>query len=267
MTTFSRRTVLGAIGAMAAAPAASVALAPTAAYAADTYASNTALYADPTLAEGVDYARRYRRHEAIDDSDAASYPFPDTVVLALHGGGIEPGASELCVAVAGYHPATGSAQPAGGPTYDYWMFEGIRASNNGPLHVTATHCDDPVAVALAAGARRAVSLHGCTPAQAGLTDSTAAVMVGGLHTTLKNRMLTNLATAGIQAYDAASVPALGGDDPANIVNRTLTGSGVQLELTTPLRTAMFTTNTRAQRKNTTTTTFWQFVNAVRAALQ
>ncbi|MDG6101892.1 poly-gamma-glutamate hydrolase family protein [Dactylosporangium aurantiacum] len=267
MTTISRRTVLGAIGAVAAAPAASVALVPTAAYAADDYASNTALYADPALAEGVDYARRYRRHEAVDGSDAASSPFPDTVVLALHGGGIEPGTSELCLAVAGYHPGTGAVEPAGGPTYDHWMFEGIRASNNSPLHVTATHCDDPVARALTAGARRAVSLHGCTPAQAGLADGTAAVVVGGLDLALKGRLLACFAAAGIQAHDAAGIPALNGDDPANIVNRTLTGGGAQLELTTPLRTAMFTTNTRAQRKNTTTATFWQFVTAVRAALQ
>lgn len=267
MTTVRRRTVLAAIGALATAPAASVALSPSTAYAADAYPSNTALYADPALTEGVDYARRYHRQEAIDDSDAASYPFPDTVVLALHGGGIETGTSELCVAVAGYDPATGAVEPAGGPTYDYWMFEGIRASNNTELHVTATHCDDPVALSLAAGARRAVSLHGCTTTQVGLPDGTAAVMVGGLDTTLKNQLFTLFAAAGIRAYDAASVPALGGDDPANIVNRTLTGSGVQLEITTPLRSAMFTTNTRAQRKNTTTTTFWQFVNVVRTALQ
>lgn len=267
MTTIGRRTVLAAIGAVAAAPPAFVALAQTAAYAADDYASNTALYADPALAEGVDYARRYRRHEAADGSDTASYPFPDTVVLALHGGGIEPGTSELCLAVAGYHPATGAVEPAGGPTYDYWMFEGIRSSNNSPLHVTATHCDDPVARALTAGARRAVSLHGCTPAQAGLADGAAAVVVGGLDTARKNQLLSCFATVGIQAYDAAGIPALNGDDPANIVNRTLTGSGVQLELTTPLRSTMFTTNTRTQRKHTTTTTFWQFVTAVRTALQ
>ncbi|WP_238007143.1 poly-gamma-glutamate hydrolase family protein [Dactylosporangium sp. AC04546] len=273
MTTIRRRTVLAAIGAMATAPAAAVALSPTAAYAADDYASNTALYADPSLAEGVDYARRYHRHEAVDNSDTAAAAFPDTVVLALHGGGIEPGTSELCMAIAGYHPATGSVEPVGGPTYDYWMFEGIRSSNNSPLHVTSTHCDDPVARALAAGARRAVSLHGCTPAQAGLADGTAAVLIGGLDTTLKNELLSLFAIGSIQgiqdiqAYDAASIPALGGDDPANIVNRTLTGGGVQLELTTPLRNAMFTTNTRAQRKNTTTPAFWRFVNVVRTALQ
>ena len=33
-----------------------------------TYASNTALYADTRLTEGVDWARRFRRHERFDDS-------------------------------------------------------------------------------------------------------------------------------------------------------------------------------------------------------
>jgi len=52
----------------------------------------------------------------------------------------------------------------------------------------------------------------------------------------------------------------------NIVNRTLLGMGAQLELTTPLRSAMFGTNTRADRKNTTLGLFWNFVAATRAAI-
>jgi phage replication-related protein YjqB (UPF0714/DUF867 family) len=51
-----------------------------------------------------------------------------------------------------------------------------------------------------------------------------------------------------------------------ICNRTLTGAGAQVELTTALRTAMFTDNTRANRKNSTTTDFWNFVTATRSAL-
>ncbi|GAA2629520.1 poly-gamma-glutamate hydrolase family protein [Dactylosporangium fulvum] len=225
----------------------------------DTYASNIALYADSALTEGVDYARRYRRH--------ATIPVPDTVVLAVHGGGIEPGTSELCLAVAGYHPATGAARPEDGPAYDYWMFEGLRATDNTVLHVTATRCDDPVAVALTAGAGRAVSLHGCTPHQARLADGTEAVLVGGLDTVLKERLLTGFAAAGIEAHDATAVPALSGDDPANIVNRTRTGAGAQLELTTPLRALMFGNNTRARRRHTTEAIFWTFVGAVRTALR
>jgi phage replication-related protein YjqB (UPF0714/DUF867 family) len=236
------------------------------AMAADLYPSNTALYADPTLAEGTDYARRYRRHARYDDSETGASPFSITTILALHGGGIEPGTSELCLAIAGYHPADLAPVPAGGPSYDYWMFEGIRSSDNGDLHVTSTHCDDPVAWSLCGGARRAVSLHGCTPAQAGLPAGAGAVLVGGLDQVLKSALMSAFAAVGITAVDAVGNSDLAGTDPENVVNRTLTGTGAQLEITTPMRTAMFTTNTRPQRKNTTTAAFWRFVEATRAAL-
>jgi phage replication-related protein YjqB (UPF0714/DUF867 family) len=193
-------------------------------------------------------------------------PYSVTVVLALHGGGVEPGTSELCLAVAGYHPADLSPVPAGGPVYDYWMFEGIRSTHNSELHVTSTHCDDPVGWSLCRGARRAVSLHGCTPAQARVPAGTSAVLVGGLDTGLKNALLAAYAGVGIIAIDASGNPDLAGTDPDNIVNRTITGAGAQLELTAPMRTAMFTTNTRPPPWHTTTAAFWRFVEATRAAL-
>jgi phage replication-related protein YjqB (UPF0714/DUF867 family) len=261
VSVLSRRSILAAVGAVAIPPMVAAGARP--AHAADIYPSNTALYADPALAEGVDYARRFRRHAALDDSETAGGDYPDTVVVALHGGGIEPGTSELCLAVAGYHPAGGAT---GGAVYDYWMFEGLRSSGNAGLHVTSSHCDDPVALATVAGSRRAVSLHGCSPAQAGLPDTTAAVLVGGRDTGLKAALIEAYLAVGVQAIDAAGVPALNGDDPANLVNRTLRGAGAQLELTTPLRTRMFGVNTRAGRGSSTLPAFWTFVDATRRAL-
>ncbi|MER7274981.1 poly-gamma-glutamate hydrolase family protein [Dactylosporangium sp. NPDC000244] len=257
-----RRALLAAIGGAAlVAPALSV----QSAAAADVYPSNTALYADPALVEGTDWGRRFRRHAAVDDSETTASPaLSGTAIVAPHGGGIEPGTSELCLAIAGYHPATMAA--TGGALYDFWMFEGLRASNNGVLHVTSTHCDDPYARAICGGATRAVSLHGCTPSQAGFPDGTQAVLVGGGDAALRTALRNQLVAAGITAVDAGGVGELDGNDPANIINRTLSGAGAQLELTTPLRTAMFGTNTRAGRRNTTTTTFWTFAGAVRAAL-
>jgi hypothetical protein len=114
----------------------------------DTYPSNTALYLDPNLLETVDYARRYRRHELFDDGLPTKCAVAKTTIIAPHGGGIEFGTSELCLAIAGYDPATLAVVPGTGITYDYWMFEGLRASNNSQLHVTSTHCDDGVAVSL-----------------------------------------------------------------------------------------------------------------------
>jgi phage replication-related protein YjqB (UPF0714/DUF867 family) len=181
----------------------------------------------------------------------------------VHGGGIEPGTSELCLAIAGYDPA--DLTPSG-PVYDYWMLEGIRTSGNAALHVTATHCDDPVALATAAASRRTVSLHGCSPAEAELDDDVAAVLVGGLDTDLKAALIQAYRAAGVNAIDASTVPPLSGTDTRNIVNLNGRGKGVQLELTTPLRTDMFFTNTRKDRKNTLKPLFDTFVNATRSAL-
>jgi len=238
-----------------------------AAVAADLYPSNSAMYADTTLGEGQDYGRRHRRHGSFDDDLSLRVAVPRTTVLAPHGGGIEPGTSELCLAIAGYHPADLVPTPAGGPVFDYWMFEGLRSSGNAELHVTSTNCDDRIARSLAGGALNALGLHGCTPAQAGLADGSQAVLVGGRSGAFKSLLLERFGIAGIRAIDAVSVPALQGDDPSNIANRTLLGAGGQLEITTPLRQAMFEVNTRADRKHTTTAVFWAFIQATRSAIQ
>lgn len=232
-----------------------------------TYRKNSELYQDPNLVEGDDYARRYRRHELFDDDLAQRGGVAKTAVIAPHGGGIETGTSELCLAVAGYHPATLAVTPPGGVTYDYWMFEGLLASGNDALHVASTGCDDGVAVSQCAGSLNALALHGCTTRAAGQPDGAEVVLVGGRNPTLKQYLLEELDRVDLSAVDAAPICALNGDEVTNIANRTLLGMGGQLELTTPLRLAMFEVNTRAQRKHTTTPVFWAFVAACRAALE
>jgi phage replication-related protein YjqB (UPF0714/DUF867 family) len=232
----------------------------------DSYPSNTALYLDPDLVEGIDYGRRYRRHELFDDVLDQQGDLAKTTIIAPHGGGIEFGTSELCLAIAGYHPASLTVTPAAGVTYDYWMFEGLRASNNRQLHVTSTNCDDGVAVSLCAGSLNALALHGCTPSQAGLPAGAESVLVGGGNATFKQFLLDEFAVAGLDAIDAVDHDLLNGDEPTNIVNRTLLDMGAHLELTTSLRSAMFEVNTRAQRKHTTTQVFWNFATACRNAL-
>ena len=230
-----------------------------------TFNFNSELYANPNLAEGVDYARRHRRHERFDDTLARTDDVPKTTILAPHGGGIEPGTSELCLAVAGYHPATLAVTPPGGPTYDYWMFEGLRPADNDQLHVTSTRCDDGAAVSFCAGSLNALALHGCRPETAGLPPGSRTVLVGGRNFTLKRYLLEAFA-GKLDARDAGGVTTIDGDDPANIVNRTLLGMGGHLELTGPLRSAMFEVDTRADRKHTTTEVFWTFTDACRAAV-
>lgn len=257
MTTPSRRTVLGAMA--AAMTLSAVSPASAAAADADVYASNSDLYRNRV--EGVEFGRRSRRHEAFDNDSTVRSPVALSTIVAPHGGGIERGTSELCLAIAGYHPATLTA--TGGATYDYWMLEGLLSTGNDDLHVTTTHCDDATALSLCGGARTVLSLHGCSVAAA---NGMGAVLVGGRDVALRGMLIARLRAAGLDAVDATSHPTLGGVAPENLTNRTLLGAGAQLEITAPVRDAMFTVNTHAQRKNTTTPSFWSFTAACRAAL-
>ncbi|MFJ8435213.1 poly-gamma-glutamate hydrolase family protein [Kitasatospora sp. NPDC094019] len=265
----NRRTLMTALAAVPALAAAGATLGATPAHAADDYASNTALYKDPTLVEGVDYGRRSRRHAVDDQNPAARAGIVRTTVIAPHGGGIEGGTSELCLAVAGYHPADLAPTPAAGPVHDFWMFEGLRSSGNSALHVTSTHNDDTVARAMCAGSLNVLSLHGCTAAQAGLETGAAAVLVGGLNPVLRQYLTEQFAEAGIRAVTASGEEEIAGISPDNICNRSLLGMGAQLELTTELRTALFAPgrNTRTERAANTLPLFWTFTNAVRTAVQ
>ena len=163
------------------------------------YATNSELYADPKLTEGIDWARRFRRHERFDDSPARTDEETRTVILAPHGGGIERGTSELCLAVAGYHPANLPITPPAGVTYDYWMFEGIRETGNAALHVTSTGCDDLVAVSLCAGALGGLSLHGFKPENLDppRSPNEQVVFVGGCDDPLRDLLLEALDDVGL----------------------------------------------------------------------
>jgi phage replication-related protein YjqB (UPF0714/DUF867 family) len=230
-----------------------------------TYASNTALYADPHLTEGVDWARRFRRHELFDDSLAFTGEVTRTTIIAPHGGGIEPGTSELCLAVAGYHPAMLPETPPAGVTYDYWMFEGLRPDDNDVLHVTSTGCDDEIALSLCGGALRALSLHGFKLDPGQVHDG----LVGGAaDETLRLAIRDALDRAGFKAVlPGAEDGELDGNKHCNIVNRTRLGAGIQLELSLPLRQSMFGEFTRSRRKHTTNQVFWTFVAVCRDVIE
>jgi hypothetical protein len=51
---------------------------------------NSDLYAAPNLVEGVDYARRHRRHERFDATLVRTDDVPKTTILAPHGAASSP---------------------------------------------------------------------------------------------------------------------------------------------------------------------------------
>ncbi|WP_432139484.1 MULTISPECIES: poly-gamma-glutamate hydrolase family protein [unclassified Streptomyces] len=292
MNKTSRRTVLASVATVAAALPTLNSVAgggATPAAAADRYASNSELYTLTADREGIDWVRRFRTGTPApltDNARATSSPVTSTAVIAPHGGGIEAGTSELCLAVAGYTPFATDSDPAdaalpGEPQRDYWMFEAL--ANSAVQHVTSTHCDDPAALAVCAGNLYAVSLHGFSD------PDVKKIVIGGRDARLRRNLLAAFARHGLTspATDAdhevtvvlaGATDPINGDDPANIVNRTRTGAGAQLELSTALRKAMFGDFSGAAARRATAGVpsadspyadhFWNgFVGAVREAIR
>ena len=228
----------------------------------DTYSSMTALYDDPANIEGTTYGKRWKRHEwsQMVEEQPTDNAETQKVVMAIHGGGIEKGTSEIGLATAGYHPATLIPAIDGHGLHDFWLFEGLLPSGNGRLHVTASNYDDPIVRELVHNARRCISLHGCSDTQAN-----GKIQVGGRDHELRGIVLEELATAGIPA-EIATDPMLDGDLPDNIANRTKIRGCAQLEMGTSYRASLFDVDTRVQRKHTTNKKFWRLVTALRKAM-
>jgi phage replication-related protein YjqB (UPF0714/DUF867 family) len=242
----------------------------------DRYPTMTSLYSDPLNTEGITYGKRWKRHEwsQLVEGQVTDNPEIQQIVLAIHGGGIEGGTSEVALSVAGYHPATLAPAADCYGFHDLWIFEGLLNSGNRDLHVTSANYDDPIALKLVQNARRCISIHGCDD-----LDAKGKLQIGGLDADLGEILLQELILAGIPA-EICTNPAINGRDPANICNRTQMSGGVQLEMGTSYRASLFApghnffvkeagayiNTVNFTRKNNTNAEFWKLTKALRRAM-
>lgn len=167
-------------------------------------------------------------------------------VIAPHGGGIEPGTSEIAEAVAGLD-------------FSFYGFEGLKSSGNGDLHITSTRFDEPVCLTVVPRSGVVIALHGEHGEENG-----AVVFMGGLDEELGGRLGAALGARGFEVR-RHSDPRLQGRDPENICNRGTSGKGVQLELSRAVRKQMFVSLSRDGRKHPTMR-FFEFVEAMQGVL-
>ena len=163
--------------------------------------------------EGEDY--RIRSHEG----------HSNILIMAPHGGCIEPGTTEIAHAVAAKE-------------HGFYSFEGLKNSGNTALHITSTHFDEPVGLKLAGVARSLLTIHGCR-------DYKPIIYLGGKDRILLEEIRNTLKEAGIPFGEDPRFPGL---HPKNICNRSLRGMGVQMEISTALRRLMFDDLRRGRRK-------------------
>lgn len=135
------------------------------------------------------------------------------ILLAPHGGTIEPETSLIAEAIAGRD-------------YSYYLFEALKAGAHGDFHITSHRFDEPQALELVANAQVAVAIHGRKD------DGTETVWLGGRAEALRDAIGAALRDAG---FEAALNTTLPGVHETNICNRSRSCEGVQLELPRSLR--------------------------------
>jgi phage replication-related protein YjqB (UPF0714/DUF867 family) len=183
---------------------------------------------------GIDYCVLVRREE------------PAFAIVAPHGGGIEPGSSEIADAIARQR-------------WSFYAFEGLKRSGNSSLHITSTAFDEPMCLVLLSDTTRVVTIHGEES-----DDDGEGVFVGGLDIELGTHVGALLKKQGFDVRKHPS-PDLQGLDPQNICNRGTAGAGIQLELSRAVRETLFESLTREGR-NHPKPRFKVFVDTVAGAL-
>ncbi len=138
---------------------------------------------------------------------------PRVLIMAPHGGKIEPTTVEIAEAIAG-------------TDYSFYSFQGLKTDSR-TLHIESHLFDEPRALQAAQKADVIVTVHGQ------LNQKEEFVMVGGLNESLRSKIAAQLNAASFQTRPPTE--GLMGNDPMNICNRGKSGQGVQLEVSRKIR--------------------------------
>ena len=170
----------------------------------------------------------------------------ELLILAPHGGGIEPGTSEIAVALAG-------------DDLSYYLFEGLGQTgrDNRRLHLTSARFDEPQCLDLVTRYQTALAVHG-------YLNREPMIVIGGRDLELKARLMAELSARGWPVQ--IGTDGYAGTLRSNICNRTRSGKGVQLEFSDGLRKPLFADWQYRIGRKTTTDQFLQLVTAIRSVI-
>jgi phage replication-related protein YjqB (UPF0714/DUF867 family) len=169
------------------------------------------------------------------------------LIAAPHGGGIEPGTTEIARIIAG-------------SDYGFYSVEGLKREGNALLHITSHKFDEPQYADLVVGHERVLAIHGCRDSE---RPRGVSVWVGGSDAQLVIAAIGALSGAGFRADKDRFTP---GAEPVNLCNRGARGQGLQFELAEALRSQFFDNLTRAGRR-TAKTALQDFATVVRQLLK
>lgn len=139
---------------------------------------------------------------------------PRVLVLAPHGGRIEPATVEIAEAIAGTN-------------YSFYAFEGLKEDGNNVLHIESHLFDEPRALKAVEEADVVITVHGQ------IDQKDEFIMAGGLDKPLRSEIERQLEASGFRTRPPTE--GLMGSDPKNICNRGKLRQGVQLEVSRRVR--------------------------------
>jgi len=139
---------------------------------------------------------------------------PRVLIMAPHGGRIEPATVEIAEAIAGTN-------------YSFYALEGLKKDGNRGLHIESHLFDEPRALKAVEKADVVITVHGQ------IDQKDEFVMAGGLDTHLRPEIKRQLETSGFLTRPPTE--GLMGTDPQNICNRGKLRQGVQLEVSRKVR--------------------------------
>ena len=203
--------------------------------------------ADSTAASRGD---QYQSFFELDQNERAGLDFQirtrrgpsGIVVMAPHGGNIEPGCSEM-------------AEACAAEEHSFYAFEGLKPRGNWRLHIASTQFDEPTCLQLLQQSTTAIAIHGCR-------QPDDRICLGGLDAAQAERIGRFLQEAG---FKTGSKDGIQGRSRHNICNLCGSGMGVQLEVPFALRCRMFA-HLKADGRRCTTDIFARLVQSVREAL-
>jgi phage replication-related protein YjqB (UPF0714/DUF867 family) len=152
-----------------------------------------------------------------DDYGIAVYDrCSNILIMAPHGGAIEPATSEIAHAIAG-------------SDFSIYLFEGLKPGRKHcELHITSASFDEPQAIEIARNTEKLIAIHGRAD-----KDDPDTVWLGGLDSELVKAIKTSINAGSFKAIQCSG--KLAGKHTLNICNRSNTNKGVQLEIPRTLR--------------------------------
>lgn len=174
----------------------------------------------------------------------------DTAIIAIHGGGIEHGTSEIADEIAGND-------------HSFYTFEGTKKRGNfDEFHTTSTEFKEQDCLEIIKKSEKVVSIHGSNRKD----RKRDSVLLGGLDQNLKDKIRNRLEHKGFLVEDAPH--EIAAERQENICNQGKNASGVQIEIQNGLRGKMFEGNHKTKKgRANTTAVFDRFVSAIKEAIK